>query len=143
MIYLDSSALVKKYVKENGSEHVLGIVDKGEIMATSKLAYPEIYASLGRKRREKALTQKDYHSAVGDFESDWREFLIIEFQDELLPLMKQLVWKHSLKGADLVHLSSAIWIRKAAREKVVLVASDIQLLRAAKAEKIEIFNPEA
>jgi hypothetical protein len=50
--------------------------------------------------------------------------------------------KHSLKGADVVHLASALWIQKATKETVSFVASDIQLLRAAKAEKLDIVNPE-
>ncbi|MFH1146524.1 MAG: hypothetical protein V1736_02305, partial [Pseudomonadota bacterium] len=76
------------------------------------------------------------------FEADWKSFVIVEFQDELLPVMKRLAQKHALKGADLVHLSSVLWLRKAVREKMIFVASDVQLLRAAEAEKIEVINPE-
>jgi hypothetical protein len=57
--------------------------------------------------------------------------------------MKQLSLKYPLKGADLVHLSSLLWLKVASREAVTLVASDVQLLQAAKSEKIEIINPEA
>lgn len=142
MLYVDSSALVKKYVLEPGSDRVLKLLAKSGMAATSKLAYPEILAGLGRKRREKGITEKGYREALVDFESDWLALLIIEFQDELLPLIKQLTMKHSLKGADVVHLASALWIQKATKEKVSFVASDIQLLRAAKAEKLEIVNPE-
>ena len=141
-LYVDSSALVKKYVQETGSDRVFNLLAQSGIAVTSKLAYPEILAGLNRKRREKGITEKDYREAVVDFESDWLALLIIEFQDELLPLIKQLLTKHSLKGSDTVHLASALWIQKAAKEKLSFVASDIQLLRAAKAEKLEIINPE-
>jgi predicted nucleic acid-binding protein len=143
MLYVDSSALVKKYVLESGSDRVLKLLAQSGMAVTSKLAYPEILAGLSRKRREKGIAEKDYRAALADFESDWLALLIIEFQDELLPLIKQLLTKHALKGADAVHLASALWIQKAAKEKVSLVASDIQLLRAAKSEKLEIINPEA
>ena len=142
MLYVDSSALVKKYVEEPGSDRVLKLLAQSGMAVTSKLAYPELLAGLGRKRREKGITEKDYRDALVDFESDWNAFLIIEFQDELLAVIKLLTMKHALKGADLVHLASALWIQKAAKEKVAFVASDIQLLRAAKAEKLEIINPE-
>lgn len=142
MLYVDSSALVKKYVEEPGSDRVLKLLAQSGMAVTSKLAYPELLAGLGRKRREKGITEKDYRDALVDFESDWNAFLIIEFQDELLAVIKLLTMKHALKGADLVHLASALWIQKAAKEKVDFVASDIQLLRAAKAEKLEIINPE-
>lgn len=142
MIYYDSSALVKKYVLENGSENVLRVLEQGGLAATSKLSYAEIHASLARKRRERALSEKDYHGAAGDFESDWREFLVVEFQDELLPIIRQLSARHALKGADLVHLGSALWLKKAAGEKITFLASDAQLLKLAKLEKLEIVNPE-
>jgi len=142
MIYFESSALVKKYVQEAGSEEVFSRMVKSGPVVTAKLAYPEILSSLARKRREKALTEKDYHGALGDFEEDWKEFLIIEFQDELLPVMKLLSSRHPLKGADLVHLGSAIWFGKAVREKITFVASDVQLLKIARQEKMEVVNPE-
>ena len=134
MLYVDSSALVKKYVQEPGSDRVLKLLAQSGMTVTAKLAYPEILAGLNRKRREKGITEKDYRDALADFESDWLALLIIEFQDELLPLIKHLTAKHPLKGADSVHLASALWIQKASKEKVSFVASDIQLLRAAKAE---------
>jgi predicted nucleic acid-binding protein len=142
MLYVDSSALAKKYVLEPGSDRLLKLLAQSGMAVTSKLAYPEILAGLNRKRREKGITEKDYRDALVEFESDWLALLIIEFQDELLPLIRQLTAKHALKGADAVHLASALWIQKAVKEKVSFVASDIQLLRAAKAEKLEIVNPE-
>ncbi len=142
MIYFDSSALVKKYVRESGSEKVFDLAAEADMLVTSKLTYPEIHSGIGRKRREKGIAEKDSKAALDMFESDWAAFLVIEFQDELLPVIKQLSSRHALKGADLVHLASVLWFRKAAREKITLVASDLQLLRAAKAEKIEVINPE-
>ncbi len=143
MIYFDSSALVKKYVQEAGSEEVLALAAGEELLLSSKLAYPEILSGLGRKRREQGITEKDFKTAIELFEADWAAFLVIEFQDDLLTFIKQMCLRHALKGADLVHLASAVWFRKMAREKVTFVASDAQLLRAAKAEKLEIINPEA
>jgi predicted nucleic acid-binding protein len=142
MIYFDSSALVKKYVHEAGSERVFDLLKGVTMPVTSILAWPEILSGFARKRREKGISEKDYRQAMDMFEAEWESFVIVEFQDELLPVMKLLAQKHALKGADLVHLSSVLWLQKAVREKMILVASDVQLLRTAKAEKIEVINPE-
>jgi len=140
--YFDSSALVKKYIREAGTEKVLTALTAASLRATSKLAYPEILSCLARKRRDKELSDADHRKAVTAFEADWRTFAVLEFQDELLPLMKQLSARHPLKGADLVHFASLLWLQKATREPATLVASDMMLLRAAKAETVETFNPE-
>lgn len=110
---------------------------------TSKLAYPVILSGFGRKKRDKEIGEKEYRNALTNFEADWTALLIIEYQDDLLEIIKLLAEKHPLKGADLVHLASVLWLQKAAREKITLVASDIQLIKASKMEKVEIINPES
>jgi hypothetical protein len=53
----------------------------------------------------------------------------------------EIIIKYALKGADSVHLSSALWLKKAMKQDLVFVASDLELIKAAKAEKLRIFNP--
>ncbi|MGA2936134.1 MAG: hypothetical protein ABSF52_03435 [Syntrophobacteraceae bacterium] len=47
------------------------------------------------------------------------------------------------KGSDKVnaHLSTALWLKQTMNEDVVFVASDLELLKAAKSEKLRILNP--
>ena len=51
MIYIDSSALVKRYLKENGSERVQKTLSGKNLLAVSKLAYPEVLSAFMRKHR--------------------------------------------------------------------------------------------
>jgi len=141
MIYLDSSALVKRYLKEVGSESVNAILASEKAIATSKLAYPEIHSAFMRKHRAGELAQKPLRSVIGNFERDWNHFFIIEFHDDLLPTVKALLGKYPLKGADAVHLSSASWLKHTAREDVKFVASDLNLLKAAESENLHVINP--
>jgi predicted nucleic acid-binding protein len=141
MIYFDSSALVKKYVVETGTDMVLGLVSHASLRATSKLAWPEILSGLGRKRREKGITEKDYQKATETFVTDWSSFLIVEFQDELLLRIRKLAHIHALKGADLVHLASVLWLQEATSKEMTLVTSDGQLLKAAKTENLKAIDP--
>lgn len=143
MYYFDSSALVKKYVAESGSDTVVELLESAVMPVTSKLAYPELLSGFGRKKREKEIGEKEYRRALVNFESDWAAFLIIEYQDELLAIIKLLASRHVLKGADLVHLASALWLQKAVKEKIFLVASDVRLIKASRLEKVDIINPES
>lgn len=142
MIYLDSSAFVKRYVQEKGSNKVTSILVDTPMVSTSKLTYPEIVSGLCRKRREKGIDEKDFHSGLNRFESDWGLLIIVEFQDELLPIIKRLSLKHALKGADTIHLASAIWLKDSVNEELSFVTSDIKLFKAAKKEGINTINPE-
>lgn len=142
MIYFDSSALVKRYLKEKGSGRLREIAGSAPAISTSKLAYPEILSAFARKRKEKNITESELHLTVRRFENDWNSFFVIEFQDELLPIISKVIKRHCLKGADSVHLSSALWLQHAMKENCAFVASDINLLKAAESEKLSIINPE-
>lgn len=143
MIFCDSSALIKRYVAETGSDQVLNLLAAAELIVVSRLAYPEIVAALGRKHREKGLTAPDHRLALERFEHDWRELLVVELLEEFQPLVRQLAARHSLKGADLVHLASAIWIGKSVNRRVTFLGADARLQRAAAAEKLQAVNPES
>jgi predicted nucleic acid-binding protein len=142
VIYFDSSALVKRYLKEDGSERVNSIMNNTITIATSKLTYPEILSVFTRKYKNKDITKKEFHQATNEFEIDWNYFLVVEFKDELLSIIKKILEKHSLKGADSVHLSSALWLRNIVKEDITFVASDINLLKAVKFEGLQITNPQ-
>lgn len=48
MIYFDSSALVKRYIEEDGSDKVNALLKEGSFAVVSMLAYPEILAAITR-----------------------------------------------------------------------------------------------
>lgn len=142
MIYLDTSALVKRYVREKGSGRIEEMLLSADMVSTSKLAFPELLSALAKKRRYRDLTEKSFRTAVNRFEEDWRDFLIIDFHDDLFPIIRTLIAKHPLRGADAVHLSSALWLAQSSRLPLVFCASDGQLITAARAEGIETLDPE-
>ena len=141
MIYLDSSAFVKRYLKEEGTDALTLIISKGKMIATSKLTFPELISAFMRKQRTGEVTKKSLETALETFEADWDKIFVVEFHDELLPKIKLLIGKYPLKGGDAVHLSSALWLQQTVKEKVTFVASDEGLLRAARSEKLTILNP--
>jgi predicted nucleic acid-binding protein len=142
MIYFDSSALVKRYLKEKGTDVVLSLTTREEFVATSKLAYPELLSTFMRKNREGGLREEPLKSILNRLEADWLEFFIIEIHDELFPLVKSLIRKYPLKGADSIHLASALWLESMTKTEVMFIASDMSLLDAATKENLKILNPQ-
>ena len=57
-MYIDSSALVKRYLRESGSDRVQAIVADADVIATSKLAYPELLSAFMRKHREGEIKKR-------------------------------------------------------------------------------------
>lgn len=141
MIYLDTSALVKKYVIEEGTGEVRALLKNEDTIITSKLTYAEVCASFARKLREGNLEKVSYNKAWESFFNDWEVFTLVEIREEIFPLIHKLTQTHPLRGADAVHLSSALWVGNEIGQSLIFVASDILLLRAAAKEGLEVMNP--
>ena len=141
MIYLDSSALVKRYVQEEGTDFVKSILAGHGLITTSKLTYPEILSALMRKVRAGEIERKTFNGIVEMFDKDWDHVLVLDFHNDLLQIVKVVIEKHPLKAADAIHLSSALWLKLSSKADVTFVASDSNLLKAAQAEKLQIMNP--
>lgn len=141
MIYLDSSALVKRYVEETGSDSVDRLLAEQPFAATSRLTYPEILSALTRKHRAREISKGVFGKLAAAFESDWGKLFVLEFDEELLPVVRKVILKHAIRGADSVHLASAMWLRSALREDVVFACADRKLLDAARVERLVPFRP--
>ncbi len=112
MIYLDTSALVKRFVAEAGSDRVGRLIAEEASVATAKIAYPEIYSGLTRKRREKDLSRSDYELACRQFEMDWEAYIRVDLHDEILNISRDLIQRYPLRGFDAVHLASTVYSRR-------------------------------
>ncbi len=141
MNYLDTSALIKRFVAEKGSPLVQRLIEAGPV-ATAKIAYAEVYAGLKRKHREGRISLSQYALACRQFERDWQAYIRVDLQDGILHLARDLIQAHPLRGFDAVHLASALSLKKALGEEVTFAAADDRLLKAAKAEALGALNVE-
>lgn len=141
ILFADPSALVKLYIEEAGSsamaEHA-----RANRLAASGLAYAEIYSTFARRQREGLLTPKEHDELVERFERDWQSVIVMALRPALAARIPRLVSAHPLRGADAVHLASALALRDAGLE-TTFAASDARLVEAAVDQDLGVFNPEA
>lgn len=142
MNYLDTSALIKRFVNENGSSLAQALVQQSVPIATATIAYAEIFSGLTRKLREKHLSKTLYGVACRQFDRDWAAYIRVELNDGVLVLARDLIQRHPLRGFDAVHLASAVTLRNALGEGITFVAADGRLLKAAQFEKLDVLNIE-
>jgi predicted nucleic acid-binding protein len=156
VLYLDSSALIKHYQSERGTDalnaRLREEVDNFRSVFTSVLTYAEIHAAVARRTREKLLSPGEAAAIQDKFDADWvLSISPVELGANVLGFVRDLVRELALRGADAIHLASALWLRDMARLGIrpdqyagplVFASSDKQLARAALKQKIEIFDPE-
>lgn len=155
MLYLDSSALVKKYVREQGSNEIQARLaaqsGADAIPFTSILTYAEILAVFARRSNDGTLKVREAAHARNEFEGDWAVGLApIPLDSGVLLIVRALLSRIALKGSDAIHLASAIWLRDMVRtgtssgqpSRLVFATSDAQLAKAALEHGLEVFNPQ-
>jgi predicted nucleic acid-binding protein len=143
MNYLDTSALIKRFVAERGSGVVDALVSAGQPIATAKIAYAEVHSGLARKRRERHLSDARYLSACRLFEAQWRTCIQVELTDEVLRVARDVIRRRALRGFDAIHIASALELKKRLNEPMTFAAADRPLLKAARSEGLAPIDVEA
>ncbi|MBI2336937.1 MAG: type II toxin-antitoxin system VapC family toxin [Deltaproteobacteria bacterium] len=137
--YFDTSVLVKRYISESGSVEVDRLFREGSIF-TSVLTYAEIFSTFYRLHREGFLDAKQLKTQVLAFERDWQAIHVLELTFDVLTLIPELFKRYALRGADGVHLATALFLEEKEIE-MKFIASDLRLIQAAKQSGLRIINP--
>jgi uncharacterized protein len=140
VLYVDTSALVKLYVEESGSDVVRARILTAEHVATSVLAWPETLATLARRRREGLLSAKEHEALGAQFRVDWSALVAVDLDGRVLELVDELVALHPLRGADAVHLASALVLVEAGLY-VAFACADRTLAAAARSRRLDVWTP--
>jgi predicted nucleic acid-binding protein len=137
ILFLETSDLVKLYVREKDSEKVRERVRAAEAVATSVLAYAEARAAFARKLREKGITEEAHKAIKGTLDRDWPSYFVMNVSAGTARAAGDLAEKHGLRGFDALHLASAVEIRAAGASGLRFSTADARLRTAARAEGFE------
>lgn len=137
-LYLDTSALVKLYVDEDGAPAVRAASAGAEVITTSALAYVEARSAFARRRYEGALTPGEYRRVARDLDDDWPRYLTIQVVETLIREAARFAENHRLRAYDAIHLASATSVRREIGGSVTFACWDGALERAARREGLEV-----
>lgn len=134
--YLDASAHAKTYVEEEGSDRVRRWVRSGTVWV-SRLGLVEVHSALVRQSRTGHITRSQFRGAIAALEVDSRRMPIAELDPAVSDLAFRLLRDHPLRGADAVHLASALGLAER-MGTVTFTTWDDRLTRAASAKGLPV-----
>ena len=108
IVYFDSSALVKLVVDEYGSDLAAELWDGCDAAVSSRLAYPEVRGGLAAAGRNHDLDRRGLAAALRTWEQLWAATRPVELTADVERHAGELTSRHALRGADAVHLASAL-----------------------------------
>ncbi len=146
--FLDSSAIVKRYVNEYDSRYIEELVEPGNQnnVILAQITQVEIASAFARRKKGKTLSDDDAANALRSFELDLADvFITFGMAGEHIRSAADLATKHALRGYDAVQLATALAanfdIIESGRKALVFVSSDVDLNAAAGAEGLSVENP--
>jgi uncharacterized protein len=110
LVYFDASAFVKLLAEEAGSDLAAELWDGCDAAVSSRLAYPEVRAALAAAARNHDLDAGDHDAAEQIWDDYWAATRPVELTRAVEQHAGQLAGMHALRGADAVHLASALAI---------------------------------
>ena len=124
----DSSAFVKLLVDEAGSQVAEQLWNQADVVAASRLAWPEVSAALCAARRAERLDVVSERTARREWTRFWAAVYVLEITPRIAADAADLARRLVLGGAGAVHLASALALGAG---ELVLVSWDRRLAAAA------------
>lgn len=137
ILYLDTSALVKLYVDEDGSDLVKRYVEQASVVSTAKIAFVEARSAFARANREEIISSTSYRQIIDRLHYDWKRYMIVEISDRLIEAAGELVEEFGLRGFDALHFASALFLQQQTGRPVRAACWDVRLWGALRDSGLE------
>lgn len=121
---------------EPGTPALQAIFGQGASIASASLGVVEVVAALSAKRRASEIDLQQLDRSLGDLDDDWSGFIQVPLSAETVEKARALARDHALRGADAVHLASAVMLCQRIQDpsdRVLFVVSDHRLKKGAPA----------
>ncbi|WP_376692033.1 type II toxin-antitoxin system VapC family toxin [Wenzhouxiangella sp. EGI_FJ10409] len=134
ILFLDTSALVKLYVVEDGSEITHQAAGQAAVLAVSRIAWAEYYAALARRARTTPEDEPPLDQARKALATDWDDFFVMEVSQPIVELAGEHAELYALRAYDAVQLATASYLAAQSGQNVQFASFDRRLNKAATAQ---------
>lgn len=148
--FLDSSAVVKRYISETGTAWVVSVSDPtaGNELFVASVTGIEVVSAISRRRIGGTIDASTATAALAQFRHDFaNQYQTVEVSDTVVARAMALAEVHGLRAYDAVQLSAMLEM-SALRgglpvPALTLVSADDELNAAAQTEGVTVENPNS
>lgn len=138
-LYADTSALIKRYVQETGSQQVVEYFDQYPIIGATALTQAEMASAMSKAVRLGLVAEAEISMAWQDFLSHWPSFTRLPVSAGIVERAASIAWRHGLRAYDSLHLASALAWKDVLGDELVFACYDKNLLEAARKEGLQVW----
>jgi uncharacterized protein len=148
--FLDSSALIKRYVAEQGTAWVraISLPNEGNTIVVAHVTPIEVFSGISRRKREGVIAPRTAHAIRLLLNRHvQREYMVVELVLPLIQRAQDLLDKYALRAYDAIQLASGLIansrLTAAKLLPLVFVSADTRLLTAVTSEGLTVEDPNA
>ena len=146
--FLDSSALIKRYVVEMGSPWIKRLTDSqtGNSLLLVRITWVEVLSAFARRQREGSINAAEVAALIQKFRSEFNNrYRVIEVDEVVIERAGELIVQYPLRAYDAVQLASALRLQSLLTSmpetQLIFVSADNRLLNIAQSAGLAIDNP--
>jgi uncharacterized protein len=122
--YFDTSALVKRYIRERGSAQVLSLMH-GHDLLTSAITPVEVLSALGRRKRVGDLSEENFSTTLSRVSTERVRWELVEVSETVLSRAEEIVQGTvPMRTLDAIHIASLMMFQLAAAMRIPFVTAD-------------------
>jgi uncharacterized protein len=122
-IYVDTSAYLKIFLKEKGSDKARKLA-KGNRLLASAILTSECFSAFSRRRQEKEIDDKTFDRLVNRVKKDLPYIEIVRLTDDVLRRTEEILLHSTVRTLDAVHIASALLFQESTGIALTFVTSD-------------------
>jgi predicted nucleic acid-binding protein len=142
IIYLDTSALIKRYIQEPGSDLLNTSWPSFSVIGCAVIVYVEVAAAFSKATRMGWLQSDTARRVWQTFLGDWQKLTLVNISFPVVHRAGALAWDHGLRGYDAIHLAAALIWQEGMGEAIQLATFDRHLWNAARQVNLTVW-PES
>jgi predicted nucleic acid-binding protein len=124
MIYVDSSAMVKRYVQEIDSDHAEAMLLGDPEWVTGQHTYVEVAIALARR-----ATDDEVGHALAAFDRDWTRTAVVAIDDAVCRRAARIGAETMARSLDALHLAAA---ERVGMRSIPIATFDLRLAQIAR-----------
>ena len=145
-VYLDTSALIKRYIEEEGTARVIALT-KGsgsDQVIILDIALVESRSAVRRREREGDIADSDAARILQQIEEDAStSFLLQPSTSAVMEEAARLIDRYPLRTYDALQLAGCLVARRGVTGPLTFVCADARLCDTASLEGLTVLNPQS
>ena len=132
ILFCDTSALIKLYIVEDGSDALKTQLSSAEAVAVCRIAWAEAHAAMSRRAREVPKDAFTIEKVKAALVADWQHFVVLEIDQPLVERAGEYADTFALRGYDSIQLAAAFETGRISQLPIFFACFDTRLNKAAK-----------